>query len=180
MANQTSRTASADDRFFTLFAQTANVSAACNLSGYPRSSVYEWRRDDPEFAKRWREAEQIATENLEAEMYRRAVFGVHRSDPILWRGKIIAYKEINEYSDTLAIFLAKARDPEKYRERIDVNVNWRLEVQQLGLDPEKLLQQQIELARKQLESEAAVIDGETIELREVNEQRSAGDGSATT
>lgn len=180
MANRTTRTPESDEAFFEFFAHSANVSAACKLAGYARTSVYEWRRDDPEFAKRWKEAEKTATDNLEAEMYRRAVFGVHRSEPIMWQGEIVARREIDEYSDTLAIFLAKARDPEKYRERVEITVNWRAEMIQQGLDPDKLLRTQIELARKQLESEAAVIEGETVELREVNEHRSVEDRSADT
>jgi hypothetical protein len=158
MANRSSRTTEKDAVFFNYLAETANVSAACSLAGYPRTCVYEWKRDDPEFEKRWVEAEKLATAQLEAEMYRRAVFGTHRSEPLMHRGKIVAYKEIDEYSDTLAIFLAKARDPEKYRERVDFNVNWRHDAKHDGLDPETLLMQMRELIRGQLEATSDVID----------------------
>lgn len=162
MANRLTRTPERDEIFFEYFAKTANVTAACALSGYNDSSVYEWRKKFPDFEEKWIEAEKLATAQLEAEMYRRAVFGVHRSDPIMWQGKIVATKEIDEYSDTLAIFLAKARDPEKYRERVEITINWRAELKQFNIDPEALLAQQTEMIRKQLESASEVIDVEPI------------------
>ncbi len=147
-----------DQVFFEEFARSANVSASCALAGYSRAIVYERRKNDIEFAKRWENADHEATVNLEAEMYRRAVFGVHRSEPIMHQGRIVATKEIDEYSDTLAIFLAKARNPEKYRERIEINVNWRQELKQIGVNPEQYLQTMIENAKAQLEANADIID----------------------
>lgn len=152
------RTPERDATFFEEFARSANVSAACALAGYSRTSVYEYRRNDPEFAQLWEKADQEATVNLEAEMYRRATFGVTRYEPMLYKGKVVVTKEITEYSDTLAIFLAKARNPDKYRERIEMTVNWRQEARSMGLDPEQHLQTMIEHARAQLEANANVID----------------------
>lgn len=156
------RTPENDALFFETFAETANVSTACLVAGYGRTTVYQWRNNDPEFAQRWSDAERIATENLEAEAYRRARVGVQRSEPILHRGQIVATKEITEYSDTLAIFLLKARDPEKYRDRVDINVNWRQQIQVQGVDPDALLKSLVESARKQLQAadDSAVIDTE--------------------
>ena len=39
--------------------------------------------------------------------------------PVFYQGKMCG--EIREYSDTLLIFLLKARRPETYRERSDIN-----------------------------------------------------------
>lgn len=155
---RTVRTTERDATFFDEFARSANVSAACALAGYSRTSVYEWRNADVEFAKRWENAENDATVNLEAEMYRRAVMGVTQYEPMLYKGKLVHTREITTYSDTLAIFLAKARNPDKYRERIEMTVNWRQEARSMGLDPEQHLQAMIEHARAQLEANANVID----------------------
>lgn len=158
MAPETSRTTEKDAVFFEEFARSANVSAACALAGYSRSAVYRYRNDDPIFARNWETADHEATVNLEAEMYRRAVFGVHRSEPIMHLGRVVATREIDEYSDTLAIFLAKARNPDKYREKLEINVNWRNELKQVGVDPEQHLQMMIDQARELLEQNADIID----------------------
>jgi len=39
-----------------------NVQLACNVSGISRNSVYEWRRDDPEFRQAWDEAVSEGTD----------------------------------------------------------------------------------------------------------------------
>jgi hypothetical protein len=172
-SGRTQRTPEKDDIFFNYFAETANVSAACAITGYARRSVYEWRVKDPEFAKRWEIADKLATSKLEEEAYNRAVFGVTRHEPIMHRGKIVATKEITEYSDTLAIFLLKARDPAKYREKIDVNVNWQLELKQAGVDPQLYMQQMIEAAKQKLleVDNSDVIEGELVKdaIRAVDE-----------
>lgn len=164
MANRSSRTTEKDAIFFEEFARSANVTAACALSGYAKTSVYEWRKTDQEFAARWENADKEATVNLEAEMYRRAVFGVTRYEPMLHQGKIVVTKKITEYSDTLAIFLAKARNPEKYRERIEVNINWRQELKQLNINPDQYLAQMIEVARMQLEAQETLEDNGVIDV----------------
>jgi hypothetical protein len=162
MANRTTRTPERDVLFFEEFARSASVTAACAMAGYARTSVYEWRRADKTFADQWEIAEQESTVRLEEEMYRRAVFGVTKTEPILYKGKVVITKEITEYSDTLAIFLAKARNPEKYRESININVNWRMELEKSGFDPQKVLSDMVANARKQLEiaSESDVIEAE--------------------
>jgi hypothetical protein len=152
MANRLTRSSEKDAVFFEEFARSANVKSACALSGYNDTSVYEWRKKFPDFEELWQDAESKATVALEAEMYRRAVFGVTKTEPMLYKGKVVIVKEITEYSDTLAIFLAKARNPEKYRERIDINVNWRMELEKSGLDAQKVLSDMVETARKQLEA----------------------------
>lgn len=84
--------------FLDAFRLTGNVTQACSASGVGRSTVYRWQEHDEQFALSFRQAELESTELLEAEAQRRAVSG----------------------SDTLLIFLLKARAPEKYRERHDI------------------------------------------------------------
>jgi hypothetical protein len=68
------------------------------LLNVSRQRVLEWRRTDRAFDEAWAEALEAGTENLEE----------------------VAYNRASQTSDTLAIFLLKARRPEKYRENIKV------------------------------------------------------------
>lgn len=100
-----------------------NVSQACReVEIETRTLVYDWRTKDLAFSAAWDEAEVEATEHLETEARRRAVDGLVRKkfDP---KGNPLVDPETGQqyterdYSDTLLIFLLKARAPEKYRER---------------------------------------------------------------
>jgi hypothetical protein len=100
------------ERFLKRFAECGNVTAAAKYARIHRDTAYERRKTDPEFAKQWHDAETSAVEGLELEAHRRAVKGVLR--PVYHAGKRVGL--IHEYSDTLLIFLLKARKPETYRE----------------------------------------------------------------
>ena len=89
-----------------------NVRRACRESGAPPTSVYEWKDRDPRFAAAFLEAEAQSIGHLEDEAQRRAVEGVDK--PIYQGGKQVGVTR--QYSDTLLIFLMKARHPGKYRE----------------------------------------------------------------
>lgn len=87
-------------RFLEAYAKSGNVLASAQAAGVTRQWVYRYANAHPEFADAWHEAEQDAIDVLEAAARTRALSG----------------------SDTLIIFLLKALRPEKYRERVDVNV----------------------------------------------------------
>lgn len=93
------------------------MTAACKAEGIARSSYYLWLADDPDFAKAVDDALESGTDLLEDEAKRRAV-GLSGSD-------------------TLLIFLLKARRPDKYRERHTVDLN----VRQLREKAEKIAAQ---------------------------------------
>lgn len=103
--------------FLLAFRVLGNVTTAATNSGVTRGAVYRWRERDKRFAAAYAEAEIEATEHLEAEARRRAVEGVARNRPIYYQGSRVGVERITEYSDTLLIFLLKARAPERYRER---------------------------------------------------------------
>lgn len=107
--------------FLDAFRQHGNITRACQQSGVPhRTEVYRWQEHDEEFSQEFKQAEIEATEHLEAEAHRRAVEGVTKEKGIYHNGRLIdTYIEI-DYSDTLLIFLLKARAPEKYRDRHDI------------------------------------------------------------
>lgn len=106
------------------FAQTGNVSESCiNVGIERRATVYDWQEMDDEFAAGWRESEIKATEVLETEARTRAVIGTQK--PIYQGGQLVGF--VTEKSDTLLIFLLKARAPEKYRERHEVKHGGQIE-----------------------------------------------------
>lgn len=104
--------------FLDAFRVHGNVSRACRDHGINRADVYRWKEHDEEFMLGWNIAEIEATEHLEATAFDRAVNGVTQETPIYFRGTAIDSVVKTEYSDTLLIFLLKARAPEKYRETI--------------------------------------------------------------
>lgn len=131
---QTERTIQrARKKFLEELAQCGNVSQAALKAKIGRTTAYEWKVADPEFAAAWSEALEIAADRLEAEAWRRAhdgyeepVFGRIRKDQ---DGQI---GTVHRYSDTLLVLLLKAHKPEKFRER--------RETRHVGLTPEQAAQ----------------------------------------
>lgn len=80
--------------FLTALAHGASVTEACRLAGVSRQHAYRCRARSSSFAQQWLDAQEEGTDALEDEATRRAFAG----------------------SDTLLMFLLKARRPEKYRD----------------------------------------------------------------
>jgi hypothetical protein len=99
--------------FIDALRQCGNVQEACESSGVPRRTAYNWRDADADFAAAWEGAVEEAADRMEREAFRRAVEGTNK--PVYQQGRQVG--EIREYSDTLLIFLLKGAKPEKYRER---------------------------------------------------------------
>jgi hypothetical protein len=113
------------------------VGAACEAAGVARSTVYDRRSSDPEFANKWREALDDAADNAEAEALGRAIEGDRQ--PVLHNGKVVFVwtDELGNLvpegtvgatmrrlmktsrSDLLLIFVLKALRPEKFRDNYD-------------------------------------------------------------
>ena len=108
--------------FLASFRQTANVSESCLAADIDRSTFYEWKEKYEEFGMLYHQAEQIANDRLRFEILRRGVEGW--DEPLVSAGKRVG--TVRKYSDTLLIFLAKAR-MEEFREKskLDVNTNVR-------------------------------------------------------
>lgn len=103
--------------FLEALAETANVTHACKQALVPRRTAYQWREDVPKFADAWDDAVELGTDALEDEAVRRAHAGVDK--PVFYQGEVCG--AIREYSDTLLIFMLKARRPDKFKERAEVN-----------------------------------------------------------
>lgn len=124
------RTAEKEIAFLAALAATCNVSKACTAAGVGRMTVYEWRKEYPDFAERWDEAMRIGAEALEDEAKRRAFDGV--DEPVFFQG--VATDTVRKYSDTLAIFLLKGAMPEKYRENSKIELSGHLAVNDMSDD----------------------------------------------
>jgi hypothetical protein len=66
------------ERFLSALAEGATVEEACRAAHVGRSTIYGYRRDDPDFASRWDAARAEGLDNLEDELFARAL---DRSDP---------------------------------------------------------------------------------------------------
>ncbi len=104
----------ARDAFLSALARTGNISLACKVARIHRQTAYEWRQTEPLFETAWQDALKDATDVLEQEARRRAVEGTKK--PVYQGGQHVG--DIQEFSDTLLIFLLKGAAPEKYRERM--------------------------------------------------------------
>lgn len=106
------------EAFLTALASAGNVSKAAAHAGVSRQAAYLRRAEDRAFAARWDDAVEQSTDTLEAEAVRRARDGTDR--PVYQSGELVGH--VREYSDTLLIFLLKARRPQKYRDNARVEI----------------------------------------------------------
>ena len=109
----------------------ASVTAAVKKASVSRASAYTWRDDDPAFRDAWDMAIESGTDLMEDEARRRAVKGVAK--PVYQGGQRVG--AVQEYSDTLLIFLLKGRRPEKFRDRVEHS--GRISLEELLGDPGK-------------------------------------------
>lgn len=105
--------------FLEKLAETGHVTNSCTYAQVTPKTAYKHRREDTAFAAAWDEALDTAVSTLEDEAWRRARDGV--SKPVYQGG--IKVGTIQEYSDTLLIFLLKANRPAKYRESIGLHLD---------------------------------------------------------
>ena len=126
----------AQETFLEHFAQSANLTASCRMAGIERTTVYGWQEHDETFSMRYQQAEAEANDVIRAAIFRRAIVGVDK--PLHYQGRLVKDENgklatVKEYSDTLLIFLAKARMPE-FRDKQQVEVSGSLDVNTLAAE----------------------------------------------
>jgi hypothetical protein len=114
-------------RFLAKLAAGYSIAAACRAERIGRRTAYDWRERDEDFAKAWDAAIEEGSDILEDEARRRAHDGVTK--PVYQGGALVGV--VREYSDTLLIFLLKARRPQKFRDNVKVDVSGKLTLEQL-------------------------------------------------
>jgi len=122
--------------FLSFLAEGNTVTMSARAIGVSRQAAYQYRELDDKFRQEWDHAVEEGIEVLEN----------------------VAITRAKDNSDLLLMFMLKAKKPDVYREKIEINVNWRNELKQLGVDPEQHLSQMIENARALLEANAEIID----------------------
>ena len=116
--------------FCAALAETGIVARACKAVDISRVTAYEWRNEIPEFAEAWDKALKVGISALEDEAHRRAFEGCE--EPVFYKGGECG--SVRKYSDTLAIFLLKAHNPDKYRENSKVELSGRLALGDMSED----------------------------------------------
>lgn len=106
-------------------ANGGNIRAAAQAVRIDRISHYDWLREDAEYAEKFARANTEANDLLDQEIFRRGHDGV--LTPVWYQGKECG--RIREYSDTLLIFFAKGRMPEKYRDNYKAEIDLKANVQ---------------------------------------------------
>lgn len=82
------------------------ISEACRVLEIPRSTLYDWRKADPSFSERLRDAYSAGADVLEQEAIRRAVKGWR--EPVFHMGKRVG--AVKKRSDSLLQFLIQRHD----------------------------------------------------------------------
>jgi AcrR family transcriptional regulator len=108
---QVQQTAAKKELFIKHFNELHYVTSAARVVDVNPRTVYRWYENDPEFAAKMDVATKAATEDLEC----------------------IAEERAKKFSDTLLIFLLKARDPERFKDRVSTEIDIRV-IQDIVLD----------------------------------------------
>jgi DNA-binding phage protein len=103
-------TATKRAKFLRVLEDSGNVTAAAHAAGMSKSSVYQLRARDAEFAKAWDMTLATALDDVEQALIARALNGVEKTK--YYRDKKIGVER--EYSDTLAMFLLRRHRPRIY------------------------------------------------------------------
>ena len=113
MIQGTKITAKKKREFLAVLLERGNVSAAARAVAVSKSTLYEHRKADPQFAAAWDDVKEEFLDGLEEEAARRAKEGVE--EPVYQGGKLVGH--VVKRSDVLLMFLLKGGRPEKFRER---------------------------------------------------------------
>lgn len=123
-------------KFLEAISMTGNISYSAEQAEISRPTHYIWMEKDKQYALDFENAQEIATDKLEAEVWRRGFQGIDK--PIYYKGKKVDI--IKEYSDLLAMFYLKAKRPKEFREAADIRFPGGLEIKGV---PVQVIQQAI-------------------------------------
>ncbi len=134
-------------RFLAAYSITGSISAAAAAAQVPRSHHYAWLEANPSYREKFEAANRLAAELVDAEVMRRALFGLE--EPVIHEGRLCFRRDkddklildengnpipltVNKRSDTILIFAAKATNPKKYREHFNHTVDGAINVMNLA------------------------------------------------
>jgi len=107
-----------------LVEQTGVKYASCAAYGFKGNNVVKRIKElndlgQSEWLELWEESLELFADRLETEMARRAIDGY--DEPVFYKGEEVG--SIRKHSDTLAITLAKAVRPERFRDNIKLDAD---------------------------------------------------------
>ncbi|MHA2063680.1 MAG: hypothetical protein ACXABY_04775 [Candidatus Thorarchaeota archaeon] len=124
-------------KFLDMLAKTGSVNAARDAVGYASATnLYQFRRENEEFAAEWDVAVNIAADRFEDEVDRRAVEGI--DEDIYFKGEVVGQKKV--YSDALLQFRLRGMRPSKYNPQqggSNINVKFGVAVLPMQADSEE-------------------------------------------
>jgi hypothetical protein len=113
----------AKSKFLRIYKELGTVELASKNVPISPHTVYNWIKQDTEFAVSFNDIKPVAKQSylgaLEREAHRRAVEGI--LEGVFYKGVLVNH--IRKFSDVLLIVLLKANAPEKYRENTDLAVH---------------------------------------------------------
>ncbi len=99
--------------FFHHLGRTGSVTVAAERAQLRRSSLYQRRQDDEEFAERWAQALDLGVERLQDNAMNRAMNGTEK--PVWRNGRKVG--TVQQFDNRLLQFLLKAHRPDLYSDR---------------------------------------------------------------
>lgn len=109
--------------FLAAYREIGIIKAACEKAGVDRSTYYDWRDHDPDFAAQLPQAKEDAVDSLEYAAYQQAVEGTE--EPVVSMGRVVLGSDgkpltMKRYSPQILALLLKANAPEKYKDKQQV------------------------------------------------------------
>lgn len=139
--------------FLAEFAKSCLVGQSAHMAGVSRGTIWRWRKEDKKFKRDFERVREIAFSIVQDEMHRRAINGVER---------VNKYGTYREYSDTLAMFIAKAHRPHVYGDKMRAEISGpngtplQLDDSKLASKLNMIMQNALERKQKELEVLEAV------------------------
>ena len=113
-----------------------------DLFGVTERTLNQWKKDYPEFLQSLKKGKSIADANVASRLYNRAIgYDCKATKFATSEGRITDSKEYTEHyppDTTAAIFWLKNRQPEKWRDKKEVDANVNLGDELEGLSDEQL------------------------------------------
>ncbi len=106
-------------RFLVAFAKSRSQGRACHAVAITRRQLTMWREQDRGFSEMFDEVWENLVDDLEGGMMGRAINGV--DEPVFHEGAICGYKR--RYDTILALFMLKKNRPNKYEDKIQIDVS---------------------------------------------------------
>lgn len=113
-------------RFCDVYRTMRSVRKTCAALAINRTTIYQWRQNDEQFAAAYAEAEADICDDIESEIMRRGLTGWTDTQTTTERdaltGEMVVTKIIKtkKYDSTLLRLLAAAHMPDRYGQRLDV------------------------------------------------------------